>query len=86
MLSCRQMIRLNERIRSNEKLSEGEIVIRFLPPVFAGIAVFLVTFYIEYSSKNLSLENKLILNVAAAIVGCILAMFIKKEINIKETD
>jgi len=66
MLSCRQMIRLNERIRSNEKLSEGEIVIRFLPPVFAGIAVFLVTFYIEYSSKNLSLENKLILNVAAA--------------------
>ncbi|MEX3911170.1 hypothetical protein AB4672_05125 [Bacillus paralicheniformis] len=80
------MIRLNERIRSNEKLSEGEIVIRFLPPVFAGIAVFLVTFYIEYSSKNLSLENKLILNVAAAIVGCILGMFIRKEINIKETD
>ncbi|TWJ45736.1 hypothetical protein CHCC5027_2477 [Bacillus paralicheniformis] len=73
------MIRLNERIRSNEKLSEGEIVIRFLPPVFAGIAVFLVTFYIEYSSKNLSLENKLILNVAAAIDGCILGMFIRKR-------
>jgi len=73
------MIRLNERIRSNEKLSEGEIVIRFLPPVFAGIAVFLVTFYIEYSSKNLSLENKLILNVSAAIVGCILGMFIRKR-------